>query len=70
MVKLFRLRWITVHTMVADKIEDLLLGFEGVVGEQQRNAYRLYDRAWLLRQGDARRRDRRSRPRLPPGDHR
>ena len=36
MVKLFRLHRIAVHTVVAGKIDDLVLGFKAIMGEQQR----------------------------------
>ena len=36
MVKLFRLHQVTVHTVVAGKVDDLVLGFKAIIGEQQR----------------------------------
>jgi site-specific DNA recombinase len=36
MVKLFRLHQIAVHTVVAGKVDDLVLAFKGIIGEQQR----------------------------------
>ncbi len=36
MVKLFRLYQVTVHTVVAGKVDDLVLGFKAIIGEQQR----------------------------------
>jgi len=36
MVKLFRLHQVAVHTVVAGKVDDLVLAFKGIVGEQQR----------------------------------
>lgn len=36
MVKLFRLHRVAVHTVVAGKVDDLVLAFKGIIGEQQR----------------------------------
>ncbi|MES3097567.1 recombinase family protein [Sphingomonas aerolata] len=36
MVKLFRLHQVAVHTVVAGKVDDLVLAFKGIIGEQQR----------------------------------
>ncbi len=36
MVKLFRLHRVAVHTVVAGRIDDLVMAFKGIIGEQQR----------------------------------
>ena len=36
MVKLFRLHQVAVHTVVAGKVDDLVLAFKGIIGKQQR----------------------------------
>ena len=36
MVKLFRLYRVAVHTVVAGRIDDLVMAFKGIIGEQQR----------------------------------
>lgn len=36
MVKLFRLHQVAVHTVVVGRVDDLLLAFKGIIGEQQR----------------------------------
>lgn len=36
MVKIFRLHRIEVHTVAAGKVDDLVLAFKGIIGEQQR----------------------------------
>lgn len=36
MVKIFRLHRVAVHTVAAGKVDDLVLAFKGIIGEQQR----------------------------------